>query len=104
MTDFVFDFTQDYILEDDCVLLRPLCEDDFANFLLISLHEPETWYYSLVGAAGEENLKNYIDIAIQNRENKIEYPFIVFDKRTNEYAGCTRFYDLNLDEATLANP
>ena len=24
----------------------------------------------------------------------IEYPFIVFDKRTNEYAGSTRFYDI----------
>lgn len=29
------------------------------------------------------------------------YPFIVFDKRTNEYAGSTRFYDINLSFQTL---
>jgi RimJ/RimL family protein N-acetyltransferase len=55
----------------------------------------------LVTADGEENLRNYMNIALQNRINKIEYPFIVFDKRTNEYAGCTRFYDINLPFKTL---
>ena len=30
-----------------------------------------------------------------------EYPFIVFDKRTNQYAGSTRFYDIQPDYKTL---
>lgn len=101
MSNFIFDFNTNYTLEDDCVLLRPLREEDFNNFLDISLNEPETWYYSLVNAAGEENLKNYISIALNNRFNKIEYPFTVFDKRTNQYAGCTRFYDLNFPFKSL---
>ena len=29
------------------------------------------------------------------------YPFIVWDKRTGEYAGSTRFYDINLPFKTL---
>jgi RimJ/RimL family protein N-acetyltransferase len=101
MNDFIFDFSQDYILEDERVLLRPLQQDDWKGFLNISINEPETWYYSLVGAAGEENLKNYIAIALQNRQNKIEYPFTVIDKKNNEYAGCTRFYDLNFPFQSL---
>ena len=101
MNNFTFDFTTDYILENDVALLRPLIEDDFKYLLPFSLNEPTTWFYSLVTADGEDNLRNYMNIALQNRINKTEYPFIIFDKRTNEYAGCTRFYDINLPFKTL---
>lgn len=101
MQNIVFDFEKDYILEDEMVLLRPLQLDDYKYLLNYSINEPETWFYSLVGADGAENLKNYISIAVANRNNKIEYPFIVFDKRTNEYAGSTRFYDLNFNFKSL---
>ena len=101
MNNFTFDFTTDYILENDVALLRPLMEDDFKYLLPFSLNEPTTWFYSLVAADGEDNLRNYMNIALQNRINKTEYPFIIFDKRTNEYAGCTRFYDINLSFKTL---
>ena len=89
------DYNRNYVLEDDHVLLRLLREDDQNNLLPFSLHEPETWKYSLVGAEGEEGLKNYMAISLQAWKEKKEYPFIVFDKLTNEYAGSTRFYDIN---------
>ena len=95
------DFSQNTILEDDFVLLRPLQESDLENLLEISLNEPETWKYSLVGADGKENLENYIQIALKARENKTEFPFIVFDKKSGKYAGSTRFYDINLGFKTL---
>lgn len=101
MQNIIFDFEKDYILQDEMVLLRPLQLDDYKYLLEYSINEPETWFYSLVGADGAENLKNYISIAVANRNNKIEYPFIVFDKRTNEYAGSTRFYDLNFNFKSL---
>lgn len=87
-------FQQELMLEDDRVLLRPLQENDFENLLPFSLGEPELWKFGLVTAAGEENLRHYISTAIKNRDDKKEYPFIVFDKQTNQYAGCTRFYDI----------
>ena len=96
-----FDFSSDYVLENDFVLLRPLKKDDLSNLLYFSLNEPEIWKYSLVRVSGEENLKNYISTAIQAREEKKEYPFIVFDKRKNAYAGSTRFYDIQLSNKTL---
>ena len=95
------DFSSDYILENDFALLRPLNRDDVSNLLSFSLNEPEIWKYSLVKVSGEENLKNYISTAIQAREEKKEYPFIVFDKRQNKYAGSTRFYDIQLASKTL---
>ncbi len=95
------DFPENTILEDEVVLLRPLEESDYENLLEISLNEPETWKYSLVGANGKENLKNYIQIALKARENKNEFPFIVLDKQSGKYAGSTRFYDINLSFKTL---
>jgi RimJ/RimL family protein N-acetyltransferase len=98
---FVFDTSKEYILEDDCVLLRPLQMEDCNNLLLFSMNEPELWRYSLVKVAGEENLKSYISSALAAREAGNEYPFIVFDKRTQEFAGTTRFYDIQIFHKTL---
>ena len=96
-----FDYNKNYILEDDIVLLRPLEQKDFNNLLPFSLNEPELWKFSLVGAEGEEGLKNYMNITLDARTDAKEYPFIVFDKRTSEYAGSTRFYDIQLALKTL---
>ena len=88
-----FDFKTDIILENDRVQLRPLQEDDIKNLSGFSINEPDLWTYSLVPASGLDNLKKYIDLALEGRKNNTSYPFIVFDKRTNQYAGTTRFYD-----------
>lgn len=98
---FLFDTAGDYTLEDDCVLLRPLQSEDCKNLLLFSLQEPEIWKYSLLQAGGEENLKKYIDVALEARAKGSDYPFIVFDKRTQEFAGSTRFYDIQHNYQTL---
>ena len=97
----VFDSKQDYFLEDDCVLMRPLQQNDVSNLLLFSLQEPELWKYSLVAVAGEDNLKKYINTALSARIAGTEYPFIVFDKRSQEFAGSTRFYDIQLANKAL---
>ncbi len=89
-----FNFQNEYVLESDHVLLRPLVAGDYDHLLPFSLQEPEIWKYSLVRAGGAENLRYYIDLAVRGREEQKEYPFIVFDKRLNKYAGSTRFYDI----------
>lgn len=94
-------FTKETILENDCVLLRPLQRNDFENLRQFAVNEPEIWKYSLVPASGEENLKQYIEQAIVAREEEKEYPFIVFDKRSQAYAGSTRYYDIQLHQDTL---
>ena len=99
--EYNFNFSNNIILEDDLVLLRPLQESDVDNLLEISINEPETWKYSLVGADGKDNLVNYIQSAVKARETQKEFPFIVFDKKSQKYAGSTRFYDIQLEYKTL---
>ena len=60
------DFSKNYILEDECILLRPLEVNDCNNLLEFSLNEPDTWKYGLITAAGEANLKQYIKDAISS--------------------------------------
>lgn len=92
----IFDFDKEIILENERVLLRSLEDIDYENLINFSITEPELWKYSLVQAIGKEGLRNYLSIAIQSRKAQKEYPFIVFDKMQNKYAGSTRFYDIQL--------
>jgi RimJ/RimL family protein N-acetyltransferase len=95
-------FTQsEIILEDERALLRPLRFEDSKHLLPFSLNEPELWTYSLQQGGGEENLKQYIEKALQDRGKGISYPFIIWDKSTETYAGSTRFYDIQALHRTL---
>ncbi|WP_339838949.1 GNAT family protein [uncultured Flavobacterium sp.] len=96
-----FDFNKKYILENESVILRPLEFSDVENLIAFSINEPELWHYSLLPASNENELKNYLKVALEKRKNKVDYPFLVFDKKTNSYAGSTRFYDIQLSNKTL---
>jgi RimJ/RimL family protein N-acetyltransferase len=96
-----FNHLEEYNLEDERVLLRPLKENDLSHLLQFALHEPELWAFSLISASGEAGMKKYIQLATGAREKGNEYPFIVFDKQRNSYAGSTRFYDIQLTHKTL---
>ncbi|MCC7029995.1 MAG: GNAT family N-acetyltransferase [Chitinophagaceae bacterium] len=96
-----FKFNENYVLENEHVLLRPLVPEDLTHLIDFSVKEPEIWKYSLVPAAGTEAMKQYIQAATEARKKEREYAYIVFDKRSNEYAGSTRFYDIQLANKTL---
>ena len=97
-----FDFTFDLTLENKRVELRPLVKTDIAFLLPFSLKEPALWDYSITSAAGEEALTTYIENALALRNNKKGYPFLVFDKASQQVAGSTRFYDMDFHHKTLS--
>ena len=96
-----FNFSNDYVLEDERVQLRPLEQEDYELLLPFALQEPELWTYSMVSPAGAAGMQSYIMQALNARNEKKEYPFIVYDKAAGQYAGCTRFYDIQLQYRTL---
>ena len=91
-----FDFNKDYILEDDRVILRPLTIMDIPLLEEYVKNEPALWQFSLVAIQEPADLKGYIESAIQSRNDKSAYPFIVFDKASKTFVGSTRFYDIQL--------
>lgn len=96
-----FDFTENYILENESVRLEPLTKAAFEVLLPYSENEPEIWEFNSGGANGKENLEKYITNAILQRENEKEYAFIIFDKISNKFIGSTRFYAIFLEKKTI---
>ena len=94
-----FSFQNEYVLENEYALLRPLMMDDVQYLSVFSEHEPELWEYSLQSAAGIGNLRQYINQAISGRVAGHSYPFIIFCKKSKKYAGTTRFYDIDISNA-----
>ncbi len=94
-------FQEQIILENDKVLLRPLEIADIEHLQSFIINEPEIWKYSLVSIQTVEDLKNYIRTAIDARNQGKEYAFIVFDKIKNQYAGSTRYYDIQVSYKSL---
>lgn len=88
-----FDTSRDYILEDDFVQLRPLQENDLIHLQHFT-SEKEVWRFSSIPVSDPESLGEYIRMAISRRNAGNEYPFIVYDKTKKQYAGSTRFYDI----------
>ncbi len=96
-----FTINENIILENERVLLRPLEKGDFDHLLHFALNEPEIWKYSARTAESAELLKEYIGGALKARAAGTEYPFIVFDKKANAYAGSTRFYEIQPENGAL---
>lgn len=97
----MFDFNQEYILENNRVRLSPLKPEDFENLVPFANMEPELWTHSLIQADSPEKMRHYINQALEGRQNRNSYAFSVFDKQKNQYAGSTRFYDIQVEQATL---
>lgn len=95
------DFSEDIILENDIAYLRPYNIEDMDLLTKYSIHEPELWTYSLLSAAGVDNMKTYFDKALIDRHNGTSYAFIIKNKRNNEYAGSSRFYDYQATHNTV---
>lgn len=88
----ILDFTKDYTLENEKVKLIPLTLEH-VEYLLLQSDDSDIWYYLLEEGRDRIRLHEYVSHAIENRSINKEYPFVVYDKIKNMYAGTTRFYD-----------
>jgi len=86
------DFTKEYILEDDFARLIPLTEEHILPLSKIS-NDSEIWKYFFEKGNTIENLTEYVRTTLKNKKSEKEYPFAVYDKRTEEFAGTTRLYE-----------
>jgi RimJ/RimL family protein N-acetyltransferase len=90
-----FPFNHDIILENSFALLTPINESDIDNLLTVATKDKDLLEFSPMPIYTRELLKKYIDKAIDNRQNKNRYTFVVFDKRKNAFAGSTSFLNIS---------
>ena len=83
-----------YILENERVKLSPLTLDNFHHLSKIAAQD-KLVQYSPSDIASETGLKKYVETALEQQDRKTSIPFIIFDKATGQYAGCTRYMNIH---------
>ena len=97
-TDF---FEREIILEDERARLEPLTPKHFEALMAIALSNRDIWKFTLANITDEKSFANYFHTALKERENKTAYPFAMFDKKENRYAGCTRYANISFKDKRL---
>ena len=83
------------ILDNDRSLLEPLEEKHFPLLWPIAA-ERALWQFTQADIKTEDDFRRYFDKALQERKEGSSYPFAIYDKQNNCYAGCTRFGNISL--------
>jgi RimJ/RimL family protein N-acetyltransferase len=93
MKEFVF--TDHVVLENERVRLEPLTAAHVAKLKGIIEEDHTLMKFASIKVEDESGLKAYIDDALQKKEDKVRYPFVIFDKLANAYAGSTSYHGLS---------
>jgi N-acetyltransferase len=89
------EFEKEIILENQRCLLRPVQPGD-SELLWPVANDPELWKIALSKISDKTSFEGYIKTALQERADKISFPFLIFDKQVNKAAGSTRFSNFSL--------
>ena len=87
-------------LENEYVKLTLLDLSNYEKLITIA-QQDKLVQYSPSDIATPEALKEYVQTAVDGYYHKTTIPFIVFDKTKNEYAGCTRFMNIDWNNKVL---
>lgn len=90
-----FPFDKEIILENSIALLRPLQIADFSNLQAVATKDNDLLQFSPTQVHSPDLLRTYIEKAIAERQNKTRYPFSIFDKTKNAFAGSTSFLNIS---------
>ena len=83
------------ILENERVRLEPLSWNHFDSLLPFAIKHPSLLQYSPVKFGSESALKEYFEKRFASKEEGTMYPFAIFDKSKNEYAGSTTYMNIS---------
>jgi RimJ/RimL family protein N-acetyltransferase len=90
---------KEIVLENKLVKLVPFNRYDALKLQSI-IFDDSVWRYMGMFVKNQNDLENYIENTLE-LQGKDHYAFIIFDKRTNEFAGSTRFGNINLKSEKL---
>lgn len=91
----LFDFKNKTELEDHRVKLVPLEQQYYEYLLPISIDDPDLLKYSPQLLGTKELLDEYIQNALNQKKSGLRYPFVIFDKLKNSYAGSTSYGNIS---------
>jgi hypothetical protein len=78
-------------LENSRALLFPLEREHFEGLIAVAA-EPALWAIVERRMSTREEILVYLEEAWQEKVKGLSIPFVIFDKKSNELAGSTRFF------------
>ncbi len=94
-----FSFEKEITFENSAAFLRPLQISDRDNLLKIATEDENLFQFSPTQIHSKKLLMSYCEKVINDRMVKSRYPFIIFDKKKNSYAGSTSLLNIsNVDK------
>lgn len=92
----------DIILQTNKILLRPVEENDYNDFLHLAKQDPTMWEYFSLNLWDENQLNKWMEIAFADRKAETRRPFTIIDKASGKIAGSSSmgnisYHDLRLE-------
>jgi N-acetyltransferase len=84
-----FDFSKEIVLQNKRALLRPLVAEDRLNLQAVGTAHTDLVQYSPYKIHTPELLAQYIDVSLKEKINGRRYPFAIYDKQKEAWAGST---------------
>lgn len=88
------------LLENDRVKLMPLTMANYHHLIPVA-SEDKLVQYSPSSIETPEELKNYVQIALDQEKKKTSIPFIIYDKDNSSFAGSTRYMNIDWKNKVL---
>lgn len=93
---------QDLILETNKVILRPVEENDYDDFLRLAKQDADMWQYFSLNLGDEAQLKKWMEMAFADKKAETRRPFTIIDKVSGKIAGSSSmgnisYHDLRLE-------
>lgn len=98
--DYTNFFNEPLILEDEVIRIEPLEEKHFEWLLPVAL-EKELWLYTVAKINTPDDFRRYFNTALEEKQQKKSYPFAYFNKLTGQYAGSTRYGNIDFANKKL---
>jgi RimJ/RimL family protein N-acetyltransferase len=87
-------------LENEFVKLSPLTLENYEKLIPVASQE-KLVEFSPSDIYTPDTLKNYVALALKQKEGKTSIPFIIFDKRKQQFAGSTRYMNIHWKNKVL---
>lgn len=90
----------DKIIQSERVILRPITMEDFGDMKHLTTDQ-NMWYYFTADLSDETTLKNWIQQAVYELNNKQSLPFVIVDRESNKMIGSTRISNISTKDSRV---
>ncbi|MCC9166194.1 GNAT family N-acetyltransferase [Pontibacter harenae] len=94
------DLTQNIILQDNLVLLRPFEASDVEELSSI-VYDEDTWRFTTNRISTPSELEDWAAAALKDRQSNRRYTFVIVDKATGKIAGSTSYGNISVPDKRL---